>query len=81
MAPLRIDPADREAQLARFARVLRRERRAAGLSQEALGKLAGLSQSEVSMLEMGRREPGILTVAGLARALHMSASDLLRELR
>ena len=80
MTKPRRDLSNPDPQLVRFARVLRRERIAAGLSQEALGELAGVSQASISVLEKGEREPGILTVAGIARALQIRPSELIREL-
>jgi transcriptional regulator with XRE-family HTH domain len=77
----RRDPSTPHPQLVRFARVLKRARRRAGLSQQALGDLAQLSQGEVSMLEAGQRDPRLLTIVYLARALHMAPSELINELR
>lgn len=64
-----------------FAANLRRERLARGLSQEALGDLADLHRTEVSLLERGGRDPRLGTIVRLARALKSDAADLLRDVR
>jgi len=61
-----------------FGALLKRFRRAAGLTQEALAARAGYSAVYVSMLERGRRLPLPATVQLLATALDLSAHD--REL-
>ncbi len=61
----------------RFARNLVAERRRAGLSQEALGFLAGLHRTEGSLLERGGREPRLSTIVRLARGLKIKPADLL----
>ena len=64
--------------LARFGRNVRRARQRAGLSQETLAILAQISQGEISVIEGGRREPGVLSLVALARALHVDPCDLLK---
>lgn len=59
-----------------FARNLRRERERAGLSQEALADDAGLHRNAVALLEAGRRDVKLSTVAKLAKALDTDASAL-----
>lgn len=56
-------------------------RRAAGLSQWDLAKLADLSPRAISLIETGRRSAGIRasTVQRLARALGISTDQLLGE--
>jgi transcriptional regulator with XRE-family HTH domain len=61
----------------RFGEVLRRQRLAAGLSQEALAAKAQLHRNYVGLLERGQRMPTILVVQQLAGALGMSMTDLL----
>lgn len=78
MAPPRDDPDGSLEQLGATVRRLRRER---GLSQVALADLARISQSQVSTLETGEHEPGVLTVVRVARALHVEPEDLLRRIR
>jgi transcriptional regulator with XRE-family HTH domain len=59
-----------------FGRAVRREREKQGLSQEALGALAGLDRTYVSGLERGVRNPTLTTMAKLANALGVALSSL-----
>lgn len=61
-----------------FARNLRRERERAELSQEALADRAGLHRNAVALLEAGKRDVKLSTVAKLAKALRIDAGDLIR---
>ena len=61
----------------RFARRLRQARAAAGLTQAALAAQAKLAQPYLSQLERGRREPSIVTVVHLAKALGVTPGALL----
>ncbi len=67
----------------RFARNLRRERKRAGLSQEALGFACKpvLHRTEVSLLERSEREPRLSTIVRLARALKIKPAELLDGVR
>jgi transcriptional regulator with XRE-family HTH domain len=59
-----------------FGQLLRRLRRAAGLSQEALADRAGLSSDAVAALERGRRNvPRADTLGRLVAALELSANQ------
>lgn len=60
-----------------FAANLRRYRREARLSQEALGEAADLHRTEVSLLERAGREPRLSTIVRLARALEVPPRELL----
>ncbi len=62
---------------AQFALNLREARRAAGLSQEALGAAADLHRTEISLLERAQREPRLSTIVRLARGLEVRPSELL----
>ena len=57
-----------------FAR-LRREK---GLTQEEVEVRSGISQQYLSSLERGRRNPTVITLYELARALGVSHMDLIR---
>jgi predicted ATPase/transcriptional regulator with XRE-family HTH domain len=60
----------------RFGELLRRRRRAAGLTQEELAERAGLSVRGIADLERGvRRTPRLATVTLLGRALGESPED------
>lgn len=56
-------------------------RRQAGLSQDQLGKRAGIPKNTIYRLEVGDREPRLSTVLRLADALGMEGSDLIRGLK
>jgi transcriptional regulator with XRE-family HTH domain len=62
-----------------FASNLRHARRAAGMSQEDLSDACGLQRTYVSLLEQGKRDPRISTVARLADALDIDAGYLLSQ--
>ena len=58
---------------------VRRYREAAGLSQEGLAARIGVDQGYVSKLEAGQRNPTIVTVWHVAKALDVKPSDLFQE--
>jgi transcriptional regulator with XRE-family HTH domain len=58
-----------------FGALLRRYRRAAGLTQQTLAERAGYSVVYVSMLERGERRPQEATVEAIASALGLSGFD------
>lgn len=60
----------------RFARNLKQARQAQHRTQEGLGHAAGLHPTEVGRLERGDREPRLSTIVRLARALDLTAADL-----
>jgi transcriptional regulator with XRE-family HTH domain len=60
-----------------FGGNLRSARERAGLTQEALGHVAELHPTEVNRIERGRRNPGLITIIRLAKALDIPAGDLL----
>lgn len=62
-----------------FGMALRRLRLAAGLTQEQLALEAGIQRNFVSLIELGRNQPTITTIAKLAHALGMSSSGLVAE--
>ena len=62
----------------RFARLLRSERLARGISQEALAELAGLHRTYVGSVERGERNIAVDNMEALAKALNLDISDLLR---
>lgn len=64
---------------AAFGVALRRLRLAAGLSQESLALEAGIQRNFVSLIELGRNQPTIATIAKVAGALGMTASALVAE--
>ena len=52
-----------------------------GLSQEQLAERANLHWTYVSGVERGRRNPGLNTLAGLARALSVTLPTLVSDLK
>lgn len=63
--------------LPQFGANLRVARERRGLSQEALAQRAGMDPAEIRRLESARRDPGIRVLTRLARALRMTAGELL----
>lgn len=59
-----------------FGRVLRRQRKALGFSQEALALEAGIQRNYVSLIELGRNQPTITIVFKLAEALGVQPARL-----
>ncbi|MGH2960343.1 MAG: helix-turn-helix domain-containing protein [Solirubrobacterales bacterium] len=64
-----------------FAANLRKERQAAGLSQEALGDLVDLHRTEISLLERAQRDPRLATIVRLSRGLEIPATQLLHGVK
>lgn len=62
-----------------FGEVLRKKRKAMGLSQEKLALDVGLERTFISMLERGQRQPSLTTMLKLAPALGCGAADLVLE--
>jgi len=52
-----------------------------GLTQERFAEISGFSQQYISNLERGRRNPTIVTIFELAKALGVSHVDLVRPRR
>ena len=60
-----------------FGRVLRRLRKNALMSQEALGIAADLQRKSISSFELGEKQPTITTVFILAQALQVRPNELI----
>ena len=60
-----------------FGRVLREQRLAVDLSQEALALAADVDRTFVSQMERGIRQPTLTTLFKLAGALNVSAATLI----
>lgn len=63
-----------------FGANLRRARERANLTQEDLASTAGMDRSAISLLERGRRSPGLEIILKLATALKLEPEVLLRHL-
>ena len=61
----------------RFGLNVRRVRKEAGLSQEALADLVGIARSYMSDIEVGRRNPSLSVVERIADALSVPPVSLL----
>jgi transcriptional regulator with XRE-family HTH domain len=59
-------------------RNLRRLREEKGLTQEAFADVVGFSQQYLSGLENGKRNPTVITLYEIAKALGASVEDLVR---
>jgi transcriptional regulator with XRE-family HTH domain len=58
---------------------IRQRRQAAGLSQEALAEEAGLHRTYISMIERAERNISVDALDGIAEALALRASVLIRQ--
>ena len=59
-----------------FGLNVRRRREALDLTQEALAEKADLDQTYISGIERGLRNPGILNVGKIAKALRLTTAEL-----
>ncbi len=62
-----------------FGAVLRRLRKARGLSQEQLGEDSGSSRNFVSLIELGQNQPTVTTIFKLAKTLNVKPSEIMAE--
>ena len=69
--------ADIDRKLLKLGQAIRAERKAAGLSQEALADAAGIDRSHMGKIERGERNVTLLNVTKIAEALEKKPSDLL----
>lgn len=64
-----------------FGKRLAKLRVAAGLSQSALARVAKMSQSAISQIESGNREPSFGTLTVLAHGVGVTVQELVAETR
>ena len=62
---------------AKFGKHLRRIREDKGLTQERLADLAGMHFTYIGQIERGRRNPSLINLERLAKALKIDAGKLL----
>jgi transcriptional regulator with XRE-family HTH domain len=62
-------------------RAIRKRRLTLRLSQEALAERAGLHWTYIGGIERGERNVSLLNIVRIAKALKVTASDLLREIK
>jgi transcriptional regulator with XRE-family HTH domain len=60
-----------------FGEVIRDLRKTNQISQEKLAEISNLDRSFISLLECGRKQPSLITIFQLAKALNLSASKIL----
>ena len=63
----------------KFGDTVRRLRKQAGLSQEALAERANLSADFVGFIERGENVPTLTTILQLARALGVQPSKIVKD--
>jgi len=56
---------------------IRRARKERGISQEELASRSAVDRSYMSSIERGQQNPGIVSVLRIARAMQMSAAELI----
>ena len=64
-----------------IARSIIQERRAAGLTQEELARLAGVRQETICRLESGKHSPTVRTVAKIDRVLQAAVKKAAAKVR
>ncbi len=62
-----------------FGRSIRSLRKQRGLSQDSLADAADLSRNYISDIERGVRNPSLLALVGLSRALRVPLRDMLED--
>jgi len=60
-----------------FGEVIRELRKAGQISQERLAEISNLDRSFISLLECGHKQPSLITIFQLAKALNLPASKIL----
>ena len=69
----------RERLIQALSTVLRKRRKKAGLSQETLAFEAGVHPTYISLLERGQRNPTVLVLGDIAKALGTTMTSIVRE--
>lgn len=64
-----------------LGKAIRKQRLALGLSQEALAEKAHLHWTYIGGIERGERNVSLLNIVRIARALNVTPSDVLKEIR
>jgi transcriptional regulator with XRE-family HTH domain len=69
-----------ESLVREFAKLLKKRRKIAGLSQEELAFRAELSVSYISLLETSNRQPTLTVLHALCEQLDVSLADFFQQL-
>lgn len=77
MAKITLDPNKKDALLVRVGERIASLRKAKGLTQLRLSLLCETTQSYISDLEVGRRNPSLIILGRIAEALDCTLSELL----
>jgi transcriptional regulator with XRE-family HTH domain len=70
---------DKQSIQEEFGITIKRLRRSAGLSQEALGQVSNFDRTYISGIERGARNPSLVTIIRLAQALNCPPSDFFQR--
>lgn len=62
-----------------FGQVIREFRKAKHLSQEKLAELSALDRSFISLLESGKKQPSLITIFQLAKAMSILPSEIIAK--
>jgi transcriptional regulator with XRE-family HTH domain len=62
-----------------FGKVLQKQRKAKGFSQEALAEKAQVHPTYIGLVERGLRNPSLNVAASLAKALGFSLSEMISQ--
>lgn len=68
---------DVEQELVRLGQSIRAQRKALGLTQEALADAAGIDRAHMGKIERGERNLTLLNLSRIARAVGLKPSDVL----
>jgi len=75
---MQVDKTFMKNEVLQFGKKLREVRLKKGKSQGDVAKVLGVHRSYISGLERGKRNPSLLTVHKVAKALGVSVNDLLK---
>jgi len=81
MLPVILKMSRRARSLTSFGQNVRKLRGASGLTQERLADKADLDPTYISGIERGVRNPTLLIISRLAKALGVSLSELCKDVR